>query len=110
MTLVDVKGETIHLVKNEIKPLMTSKLVGTWNFVRSNSNETVTGKLTLGPKGNNPVPDTANFTETPFYEHFKNGTTNGLTIDDIKTGTWFSNRYTLSLRHETHHPFDFLFQ
>jgi hypothetical protein len=110
MTLVDVKGDIIHLVNNEIKPLMTSKLVGTWNFVRSNSNETVTGKLTLGPEGNNPIPDTANFTETPFYEHFKNGTTYGLPIAANQlTGTWFTNGYTLTLRHETDHPFSIIF-
>ena len=68
MTIVDVKGDVIHLVKNEIKPLLSSELVGTWNFVNSSSsdNKITTGKITFGPEGNKPISDTANFTETSF--------------------------------------------
>jgi len=44
ITLIDVKGETIHLVKTLVKPL-APKLVETWNFVKSNSDETITGKI-----------------------------------------------------------------
>src|SRR5215469_13419553 len=91
---------------NSVSPFLTASV----DILSSNGTSSLASSLCrILFVSNKPVPDTANFTETPFYEHFKNGTTYGLTIDDIKTGSWFTNGYTLSLRHETHHPFNLIF-
>jgi hypothetical protein len=94
MTLVDVKGETIHLVKNTlIKPLTQADLIGTWNFASfsPSSNIGFTGKITFGPGSNT----NANFTETLDHSTL-NGVTHALVWNDVKQGSWFSNGYTIT--------------
>lgn len=97
----DSHGDTIYFLRDYLaKTILPVNLVGTWKFytdVIDGTGPAISGKFVFEP-GTHELPvSNANFTETPFYQKFANGTSYALSWDDIRRGQWDMGSHILSL-------------